>query len=131
MSLEDIAESNVGQVRLDRALSSMYHEKDSEEVIRSWYAKQKDFWAGVQVAKKLLWPFAAAMGPLEGLFRTHDLRLACKQVLGPSAQLSKPQLAVALSEMGFVVLFTGQDFRFNTNFPCKRVVQRLKDEGMA
>lgn len=126
MSLEDIAADNVGQVRLDRALSSMYHEQGSKEVIRSWYTKQKDFWGGVQAAKKVLWPYAAAVGPLEGLYRTHDLRLVCKQVMGTDASLSRPQLAVALAEMGFVVLYHETE-KFNTNFPCKRVVAALKE----
>lgn len=126
MSLEDIAADNVGQMRLERALSSMYHEQGSEEIIRQWYTKQKDFWGGVQAVKKLLWPYAAAMGPLEGLFRTRDLRLVCKQSMGTNASLSRPQLAVALSEMGFVVLFHETE-KFNTNFPCKRVVAAIKE----
>lgn len=123
MNLED----EVGSVRLGRALASMYHEQGSDQVIMNWYGKQKDFWGGVQSLKKLLWPFAAAFGPLNGLYRTHDIRLACKRLLN-NASVSKAQLAVSLTEMGFAVLFMSPE-KFNTNFPCKRVVEKFKSEG--
>jgi len=126
MNLDDITSDNIGTERLNKALASMYHEAGSEQIIRDWYAKQKDFWGGVKAVKDLLWPYAAAWGPLEGLFRSHDLRLVCKQKLGTSSSLSRPQLVVALAEMGFVVLFHEAE-KFNTNFPCKRVVAALRE----
>lgn len=123
------ADKEIEILRLGKSLASMYHEQGSDQAIMEWHAKQKDFFGGVQTVKKLLWPFASAFGPLEGLYRTHDLRLVCKRVLGKDAQVSKAQLAVALVEMGFVVLFRDAH-RFNTNFPCKRVVERFKNEGV-
>lgn len=122
------ATDELGTLRLGRALAAMYHEAGSDQVIMTWYGRQKDFFGGVDVLKKLLWPFASSFGPLNGLYRTHDLRLVCKRVLN-NASVSKAQLAVALTEMGFAVLFKDAE-KYNTNFPCKKVVERYRAEGL-
>lgn len=119
--------TNVGTVRLGRALAMMYHEAGSDVELQEWYARQKDFWTGVQACKKLLWDTKPE--PLEGLYRTGDLRLVCKELLGTKVSLSRAQLAVALAEMGFLVLYRDAE-KFNTNFPCKRTVEHFRNEGM-
>lgn len=122
MSMEELNER-----RLVQALENMWHEQDSDSNIMMWANKQKDFWGGVQWVKDALCSLNPK--PLQVLYRTGDLRYCLKKKAGPKVSVSRAQLAVALCEMGFVIVFKNTE-HFNTNFPSKCVVDHMCNEGL-